>query len=203
MSSPSAAPRGIQSSCLTHSDKLFSCCPHSAGCSWTSALCLQEHFTSNGSSSLLRVHETYLEARNSIYVNSPASISQRAKSPMRTSPFTVHFCVSQFGLQLWFINRDEFPFGPASITRSYEVKTHVKTPEFKKARGGLSSPLSNVSVSLMLPWWGWACRSWSRDFRGHVWFAAGTPLSLSPLPHTLSQSHPEGNNKHTLISNVL
>lgn len=76
----------------------------------------------------------YLEARNSIYVNSPASISQRAKSPMRTSPFTVHFCVSQFGLQLWFINRDEFPFGPASITRSYEVKTHVKTPELKKAR---------------------------------------------------------------------
>lgn len=39
---------------------------------------------------------------------------------MRTSPLTVHFCVSQFGLQLWFINRDELPFGPASITRSYK-----------------------------------------------------------------------------------
>ncbi|TNN66846.1 hypothetical protein EYF80_022915 [Liparis tanakae] len=50
--------------------------------------------------------------------NSPASMSKRAKSPMRTSPFTVHFWVSQFGLQLWFMKRDEFPFGPASITRS-------------------------------------------------------------------------------------
>lgn len=33
MSSPLAAPRGIRSSCLTHSYKMFSCCPHSGGCS--------------------------------------------------------------------------------------------------------------------------------------------------------------------------
>lgn len=54
--------------------------------------------------------------------NSPVSMSQRAKSPMCTSPFTVHFCVSQFGLQLWFINRDKLPFCAASMTRSYEAK---------------------------------------------------------------------------------
>lgn len=65
-------------------------------------------------------------------VNSPASISQSAKSPMRTSPFTVHFWVSQFGLQLWFINRDEFPFGPASITRSCEERRTLRHRALKK-----------------------------------------------------------------------
>ena len=54
----------------------------------------------------------------------------------------------------------------------------------------------NEATSPRLPWWGWACRSWSRDFHGRVWFAAGTPLSRSPLPRTLSQSHPGGNNTH-------
>lgn len=135
MSSPLAAPRGIRSSCLTHSYKMFSCCPHSGGCSWMSALCLQEHSTLNKSFNLVAVHEMYKDTRrsgsrnsnsNSIYVHSPASMSQSAKSPIRTSPFTVHFCVSQFGLQLWFINRAEFPLGPASITRSCEARTKVK-----------------------------------------------------------------------------
>ena len=46
---------------------------------------------------------------------SPALMSSTAKSPTRTSPFTFHFCVSQLGWQLWFINRLRFPFGPASI----------------------------------------------------------------------------------------
>lgn len=139
MSSPLAAPRGIRSSCLTHSYKMFSCCPHSGGCSWMSALCLQEHSTLNKSFSLVAVHEMYKDTRrsssrhssssSSINVHSPASMSQSAKSPMRTSPFTVHFCVSQFGLQLWFINRAEFPLGPASITRSCEGRTKAKIHE--------------------------------------------------------------------------
>ena len=34
---------------------------------------------------------------------------------MRRSPFTCHFCVSQFGSQLLFMKRVKLPFGPASI----------------------------------------------------------------------------------------
>ena len=41
--SPLAAPRGTPSSFLSRSDRTTSCCPHSAGCSWRSALFLQEH----------------------------------------------------------------------------------------------------------------------------------------------------------------
>lgn len=203
MSSPLAAPRGIRSSCLTHSYKMFSCCPHSGGCSWMSALCLQEYSTLNKSFSLVGMHEMYKDTRrrssrnsnsSSIYLHSPASMSQSAKSPMRTSPFTVHFCVSQFGLQLWFIKRAEFPLGPASITRSCEGRTkEKKKPNSWQFRNSWLR-FSNQSITLvplMLPWWGWACRSWSHDFHEHVWFAVGTPLNLSPLPHTRSQSHPK------------
>lgn len=57
---------------------------------------------------------------------------------MRTSPFTVHFWVSQFGLQLWFINRDEFPFGPASITRSYKESRPLIQLRFSKCFLGVS-----------------------------------------------------------------
>lgn len=127
MSSLSAAPRGTRSSCLRRSDKLSSCCPHSASCSWTSAPSLQEYFTSDRSPSLFGVCEAYMYVHGCTRVNSPASISQRAKRPMRTSPFTVHFCVSQLGLQLWFINREEFPFGPASITRSWGGKRALQS----------------------------------------------------------------------------
>lgn len=49
----------------------------------------------------------------------PAATSTSAKSPTRVSPFTVHFWVSQFGWQLWFMNLAWFPFGPASMMRSY------------------------------------------------------------------------------------
>ena len=120
MSSPSAAPRGIRSSCLTHSDRTTSCCPHSAGCSWTSAPCLQKDEIHIEWITGLSVRIVHVTEYTCFHVDSPASTSQRVKRPMRTSPFTVHFWVSQFGLQLWFMNREEFPFGPASITRSYE-----------------------------------------------------------------------------------
>lgn len=36
----------------------------------------------------------------------PAGISHTANRPTRVSPFTVHFRVSQFGWQLWFIKRE-------------------------------------------------------------------------------------------------
>lgn len=78
-------------------------------------------------------------------MDSPVSMSQRAKSPMCTSPFTVHFCVSQFGLQLWFINRDRFPFCPASMTRSCGAKS--STDRLKETGRGFS-PLSG---DLVLP----------------------------------------------------
>ena len=47
----------------------------------------------------------------------PGLMSRRANSPTLASPFTVHFCVSQLGSQLWFMKRDQFPFGPASMIR--------------------------------------------------------------------------------------
>lgn len=80
--------------------------------------------------STFNIHEG--KCVSELQINSPASMSQRAKIPIRTSPFTVHFWVSQFGLQLWLINRDEFPFGPASMTRSYREDVSIKTPEFRK-----------------------------------------------------------------------
>lgn len=183
------APQGTQSSCLSHSDKMFSCCPRSVGCSWTSALCLQEHCTS-GHPACSESRKHTRKWQQAVHMNSPVSISQRAKSPMWTSPFTVHFCVSQFGLQLWFINRDKFPFRLASITRSYEGKMCIKG--LKECSWSSTQWFGATE----LPWWGWACRSWSRGFHGHVWFAAATLLSLSPLPHTLSQTHPGRHNNH-------
>ena len=35
--------------------------------------------------------------------------------PMHSSPLTIHFCVSQFGSQLWLRNRPAFPRSAASI----------------------------------------------------------------------------------------
>lgn len=51
----------------------------------------------------------------------PAATSTRANSPTRVSPLTVHFCVSQFGWQQWFMKRASFPFGPASMIRSWHT----------------------------------------------------------------------------------
>lgn len=136
MSSLLAEPRGIQSSFLIHSDRTISCCPHSADCSWTSAQNLHQGHIELIMELCLTASTTYVRMYQntmlSVCVTSPASISQRANSPMRTSPFTVHFCVSQFGLQLWFINRDEFPFGPASITRSFKKRLGVFKNPWKR-----------------------------------------------------------------------
>lgn len=52
----------------------------------------------------------------------PWGMSCRANSPTLVSPFTVHFWVSQFGWQLWFMKRAWFPLGPASIIRSWNNK---------------------------------------------------------------------------------
>lgn len=51
----------------------------------------------------------------------PWGMSCRANRPTRVSPFTVHFWVSQFGWQQWFMKRAWFPLGPASMTRSCET----------------------------------------------------------------------------------
>jgi len=45
----------------------------------------------------------------------PSLMSLRAKSPTLMSPLTYHFWVSRLGPQLWFMKRDMFPFGPASM----------------------------------------------------------------------------------------
>lgn len=50
----------------------------------------------------------------------PLGISCRANSPTLVSPFTVHFWVSQFGWQQWFMKRAWFPLGPASMIRSWK-----------------------------------------------------------------------------------
>jgi len=41
-----------------------------------------------------------------------------ANNPTLVSPFTVHFWVSQLGSHEWFMKREKFPFGPASMMRS-------------------------------------------------------------------------------------
>lgn len=82
----------------------------------------KKHAIQPGRCTLNDTHKGGAQAAACVFWSSPASMSLSAKSPMRTSPLTVHFCVSQFGLQLWLMNRAEFPLGPASITRSCIVE---------------------------------------------------------------------------------
>ena len=53
-------------------------------------------------------HTTLLQTRKNRHQSTvwPAAMSSIAKSPMRMSPLTFHFCVSQFGWQLWFMKRE-------------------------------------------------------------------------------------------------
>ena len=57
----------------------------------------------------------------------PRGMSCRANSPTLVSPFTVHFWVSQFGWQQWFMKRAWFPLGPASMIRSWRNKKKQNT----------------------------------------------------------------------------
>lgn len=52
----------------------------------------------------------------------PLGMSCRANKPTLVSPFTVHFWVSQFGWQQWFMKRAWLPLGPASMIRSWKKK---------------------------------------------------------------------------------
>jgi hypothetical protein len=40
--------------------------------------------------------------------------------PMHSSPFTIHFCVSQLGAHEWFRNRPALPRSAASIVSELE-----------------------------------------------------------------------------------
>ena len=48
-------------------------------------------------------------------------LSYLANNPIQVNPHTFHFCVSQFGSQLWFINLALLAFGLASIIREFST----------------------------------------------------------------------------------
>ena len=56
-----------------------------------------------------------LNPPNAMSRHRPALMWRSAKRATRTSPLTVHFCVSQLGRQEWFMKRLLLPFGPASM----------------------------------------------------------------------------------------
>ena len=69
-------------------------------------------------------------------VHQPAAMSSMLKIPTLTSPLTFHFCVSQFGWQLWLINRAKLPCRPASMILCDHIrheKCHIlKTRKYSK-----------------------------------------------------------------------
>ena len=111
----------------------------------------------------------------------------RARCERPRSPSTSGFHSSGCSCGSW-----TGPSSPSGRRRSHDPRRPYRYHDIEiwEMLGGILPSECYVSVSLIIPWWGSACRSCSRDFHGHVWFAAGTPLSRSPPPRTLSPSHP-------------
>ena len=125
-------------------------------------------------------------------------MSSTAKSPIRISPKTVHFWVSQLGWNEWFMNLDKLPLGPASMIRlvSNVMKWYVSSPAsclaLRRRRNSslsISSPTYSTTKSPVLisaldfspqpfppvlnVYSGGYCRFWKRRF-----------LHKSPPTHT-------------------
>ena len=84
-----------------------------------------------------------------------------ANKPMRKSPFTVHFCVSQFGSQLLFMNRDKLPFGPASIILNKHSYIHCNNKlihSFNSKCSMLNHATTYVCSAMTMPQWQQRCK---------------------------------------------